>query len=122
LTRRRGILVPVLVVLFFVLAAAAVLVHLVVVPLPVAAVWLRPAMLLVDSQPQGADIVLDGRKLPAPTPMRVQVRRDLAVHVVELRRDDFLTVSRPIRYDKEIDLALTVALEPAPRPATAPKK
>jgi hypothetical protein len=109
-------------VLFVVLAAAAVLVHLVVVPLPVAAVWLRPAMLLVDSQPQGADIVLDGRKLPAPTPMRVQVRRDLAVHVVELRRDDFLTVSRPIRYDKEIDLALTVALEPAPRPATAPKK
>jgi hypothetical protein len=122
LTRRRGILVPVLVVLFFVLAAAAALVHLVVVPLPVAAVWLRPATLLIDSQPQGADIVLDGRKLPAPTPMRVQVRRDLAVHVVELRRDGFLPVSHPIRYDKDVDLALTVALERTPRPATAPKK
>jgi hypothetical protein len=122
LTRRRGILVPVLVVLFFVLAAAAALVHLVVVPLPVAAVWLRPATLLIDSQPQGADIVLDGRKLPAPTPMRAQVRRDLAVHVVELRREGFLPVSRPIRYDKEVDLALTVALERTPRPATAPRR
>ncbi len=112
-TRRRGILVPVLVVLACVLAAAAVLVHLVVVPLPVAAVWLRPATLLIDSQPPGADIVLDGRKLPAPTPMRAQVRRDLAVHVVELRRDGFLPASRPVRYDRTIDLALTVRLDPA---------
>ena len=115
-TRRRGILVPVLIVLAFVLAAAAVLVHLVVVPLPVAAVWLRPATLVIDSQPQGADIVLDGRKLPAPTPMRAQVRRDLAVHVVELRRDGFVPISRPVRYDRDVDLALTVRLEPAPRP------
>ena len=121
-TRRRGILVPVLVVLLFVLAAAAALVHLVVVPLPVAAVWLRPATLLIDSQPPGAEIVLDGKKLPAPTPMHAQVRRDLAVHLIELRKDGFLPVSRPMRYDRAIDLGLTVALEPAPRPATAPKK
>jgi serine/threonine-protein kinase len=120
-TRRRGILVPVLVVLACVLAAAAVLVHLVVVPLPVAAVWLRPATLVIDSQPPGADIVLDGRRLFAPTPMRAQVRRDLAVHVVELRRDGFLPASRTVRYDRAIDLALTVRLEPAPRPATAAK-
>jgi serine/threonine protein kinase len=122
LTRPRGILVPVLVVLLCVLAASAVLVHLVVVPLPVAAVWLRPATLLIDSQPQGAEIVLDGRKLPAPTPMRARVRRDMSVHVVELRRDGFVPVSHPIRYDKEVNLALTVALERTPWPATAPKQ
>jgi hypothetical protein len=59
-TRRRGLWVPVLVVLFVVLAAAAVLVHLVVVPLPVAAVWFQPATLLIESQPAGAEVVLDG--------------------------------------------------------------
>jgi len=121
-TRRRRLWVPVLVVLLSVLAAAAALVHLVVVPLPVAAVWLQPTDLLIESQPPGAEIMLDGKKLPALTPTRAQVRRDLAVHEVELRKEGFLPVSRPIRYDRAVDLALTVALEPGPRPAAAPKK
>jgi len=59
-------------VLFVVLAAAAVLVHLVVVPLRVAAVWFQPATLLIESQPAGAEVVLDGAKLPSPTPVRLQ--------------------------------------------------
>jgi hypothetical protein len=114
--------VPVLVVLFVVLAAAAVLVHLVVVPLPVAAVWFQPATLLVESQPAGAEVVLDGAKLPSPTPVRLQVRRDLAVHAVDLRKQGFLPASRAIRYDRAIDLALTVALEPDSQPATNPSR
>jgi serine/threonine protein kinase len=118
-TKRRGLLVPVLVVLLVVLAVATALVHLVVVPLPVAAVWLRPATLLIDSQPAGAEVVLDGKKLASPTPARVQVKRDLAVHLLDLRKDGFLPISRHIRYDREVDLALTVALEPGPRPAPA---
>jgi serine/threonine-protein kinase len=121
-TRRRGILLPVIIVLLLVLAAAAALVHLVVVPLPVAAVWFEPTTMLIDSRPQGADIVLDGKKLPAPTPMRAQVKRDLAVHVIELRKEGFVPVSRPIRYDRALELALTVPLEPAPQPAAAPKR
>ena len=120
MTKRRGLLVPVVVVLLCVLAAAAVLVHVVVVPLPVAAVWFRPATLLIESQPPGAEVVLDGRNLPTPTPARAQVHRDLAVHAIDLRKQGFLPVSRPIRYDRVVDLALTVVLEPAPRPAASP--
>ena len=114
-TRRRGLWTPVLVVLFCVLAAAAVLVHLAVVPLPVAAVWFQPATLLIESQPAGAEVVLDGMKLPTPTPARVQVRRDLAVHAVDLRKQGFLPASRAIRYDRAVDLALSVALDPDTR-------
>jgi hypothetical protein len=102
-------------VLFCVLAAAAVLVHLAVVPLPVAAVWFQPATLLIESQPAGAEVVLDGMKLPTPTPARVQVRRDLAVHAVDLRKQGFLPASRAIRYDRAVDLALSVALDPDTR-------
>jgi hypothetical protein len=101
-------------VLLSVLAAAAVVVHLVVVPLPVAAVWLQPATLLIDSQPPGAEIVLDGKKLDSPTPTRLPVKRDLSAHAVGLRKEGFLPVSRPIRYDRAVELALTIALEPEP--------
>jgi serine/threonine-protein kinase len=113
-TKRRKLLAPVLVVLLSVLAAAAVVVHLVVVPLPVAAVWLQPATLLIDSQPPGAEIVLDGKKLDSPTPTRLPVKRDLSAHAVGLRKEGFLPVSRPIRYDRAVELALTIALEPEP--------
>jgi len=120
-TRRRGLWAPVLVVLLCVLAAAAGLVHLVVVPLQVAAVWFRPTTLLIDSQPPGAEVAIDGKKLDAPTPVRVPVKRDLAVHAVDLRKEGFLPVSRPIRYDRTVDLAFAVPLEPAFRPVPAPK-
>ena len=122
LAKRRRSWAPVLVVLLFVLAAATVLVHLVVVPLQVAAVWLQPATLLVESQPAGAEVVLDGKKLDAPTPVRVPVKRDLAVHAVDLRKDGFLPVSRAIHYDRAVELSLAVALEPEPRPAATPKR
>ena len=120
MTRRRRLWVPVIVMLFFVLAAAALLVHLAVMPLPVAAVWFQPATLLVESQPAGAEVVLDGMKLSSSTPVRAQVRRDLAVHAVDLRKPGFLPASRAIRYDRAVDLALSVALDPDPRPAANP--
>ena len=119
-TRRRGLWAPLLVVLLCVFAATAALVHLVVVPLPVAAAWFRPATLLITSQPAGAEVVLDGAKLASPTPVRAQVKRDLSVHAVDLRKDGFLPASRAIRYDREVDLALTVPLDPEPRPAAPP--
>jgi hypothetical protein len=119
-TRRRGLWAPVLVVLLCVFAASAVLVHLVVVPLPVAAVWFRPATLLIQSQPAGAEVVLDGTRLPTPTPARVQVKRDLAVHSLDLRKDGFLPVSHAIRYDRAVDLTFTVRLDPGPQPAAIP--
>jgi eukaryotic-like serine/threonine-protein kinase len=119
-TRRRGLWAPVLVALLFVLAAAAVLVHMAVVPLPVAAVWFQPATLLIESQPAGAEVVLDGMKLSSSTPVRAQVRRDLAVHAVDMRKQGFLPASRAIRYDRAVDLALSVALEPGPVPAPKP--
>jgi serine/threonine-protein kinase len=120
--KRRVLLAPILIVLVSVFAAAALLVHFAVVPLPVAAVWLQPATLLIESQPPGAEVVLDGVKLASPTPARVQVKRDLAVHAVDLHKEGFLPASRPIRYDRSVDVALTVALEPGPRSAAAPKR
>jgi hypothetical protein len=86
----------------------------------VAAAWFRPATLLITSQPAGAEVVLDGAKLASPTPVRAQVKRDLSVHAVDLRKDGFLPASRAIRYDREVDLALTVPLDPEPRPAAPP--
>jgi serine/threonine protein kinase len=119
-TKKRGILAPVLVVVTSVLVGAALLVHLVLVPLQVAALWWQPATLLIETQPAGAEIVLDGKKLAAPTPAHTQVRRDLRVHVVDLNKVGFAPVSRSIRYDREVDLALTVALDPQPQPALRP--
>jgi hypothetical protein len=113
-TKRRGLLLPVLITIVCVLTAATALFHLVVVPLPVAAAWFHPAMLLIESQPAGADVVLDGVKLASPTPVRAQVRRDLAVHAVDLRKPGYLPVARAIRYDRAVDLTLSVALDPAP--------
>jgi hypothetical protein len=40
--------------------------------------------------------------------------------VVDLRKSGFLPASRAIRYDRAIDLAFTVALDPEARPAPKP--
>jgi serine/threonine-protein kinase len=119
-TKRRGLLLPVLIVVVCVLAATAALVHLAVVPLPVAVTWFRPATLLIESQPAGAEVLLDGSKLPTPTPVRAQVRRDLGPHAVELRQQGYLPASRSIRYDRAVDLKLTVVLDPAAPAAPKP--
>ncbi len=95
-------------------SALAALVHLTVIPLPVIAVWLQPADIAITSQPPGAEILLDGQKLTAHTPTRAQVQRDLREHKIELRKDGFTPALRTLRYDREVDLALTITLEPAP--------
>jgi hypothetical protein len=64
-------------------------------------------------------VVLDGTTLPTPTPARVQVKRDLAVHSLDLRKDGFLPVSHAIRYDRAVDLTFTAQLDPGP-PAASP--
>jgi serine/threonine protein kinase len=102
-----------LLVLAMLVGALAALVHLVVIPLPVLAVWLQPAELSITSQPAGAEILLDGQKLTTHTPTRAQVQRDLQVHSIELRKDGFLSTARALRYDREVNLAITVTLEPA---------
>jgi serine/threonine-protein kinase len=111
-SKKRGPLMPTLVVLVSVLAVSAVLVHLTVMPLQVAAVWFQPATLLIESQPAGAEVVLDGKPLSSPTPARAQVRRDLGVHAVDVHKPGFRPVSRPVRYDSDVDLKLTVELQP----------
>ena len=114
--KHRGVLAPILIVLVSVLAASALLVHLVVVPLQVAVVWFQPATLLIESQPAGAEVVVDGKKLDLLTPTRAAIRRDLGVHAVDLRKPGYRSVSHPVRYDSEVDLKLAVTLEPEPTP------
>lgn len=104
----RALLIMVLLV-----GAAAGFVHLTVVPLQVVAVWLQPAELSITSQPEGAEVVLDGQKLTVHTPGRTQVQRDLQVHKIELRKDGFAPALRTLRYDREVDLAITITLQPA---------
>ncbi|HWM86185.1 MAG TPA: serine/threonine-protein kinase, partial [Kofleriaceae bacterium] len=48
----------------------------------------RPAMLVIDSSPRGARVVLDGRPLPDPTPTSAEIAPDIA-HRVELEREGF---------------------------------
>jgi hypothetical protein len=48
------------------------------------------------------------------------VKRDLAVHSLDLRKDGCLPVSHAIRYDRAVDLTFTVQLDPGPQPAAIP--
>jgi serine/threonine protein kinase len=104
-----------LLILLLLMGAAAALVHLTVIPLPVVAVWLQPAELSITTQPAGAEVVLDGQKLIVQTPARTQVQRDVQVHKIELRKDGFTPATRTLRYDREVDLAIAVTLQPAGR-------
>jgi hypothetical protein len=96
------------------IGAAAALVHLTVIPLPVAAVWLQPADLSITSQPPGAEIVLDGQKLTLHTPAHAQVQRDAKTHKIEIIKGGFAPTSRFLRYDREVNLTVTVSLDPLP--------
>jgi eukaryotic-like serine/threonine-protein kinase len=98
--------------LVLLMGGVTALVHLTVIPLPVLAVWLQPADLSITSDPAGAEVAIDGQKLTVHTPARTQVQRDLQVHKIELRKDGFAPTSRTLRYDREVDLAITVTLEP----------
>ena len=105
---------------FLVLAASALLsFHIYVMPLPVALTYLRPALLLVDSEPKDAQVYVDGQPVVGRTPAAVEVKRDHAQHVVEVRKHGFLPARQEMRYDREVRLEaslklLAEPLHPAP--------
>jgi eukaryotic-like serine/threonine-protein kinase len=113
---RRGPWRSIAVVLVAVLAGSAAVVHYRVLPLDVAVVWFKPATLSISSDPSGADVTLDGRVLAGRTPTRVDVKRDLQDHVLELARPGSLPVRAVVRFDRTVALSQTISLPPAPPP------
>jgi len=91
--------------------------------LPVAAVWFRPATLLIQSQPAGAEVVLDGTRLPTPTPAnrRSGEKRFWLVHSLRLCARMASCRSRhAIRYDVRSISHSRLRLDPGPQPAAIP--
>jgi len=95
------------------LVSALTSIHFYVMPLPVAAVYFRPAFVIVTSEPRNADVYLDGKKALGVTPAVVEVRRDHEEHVVEVRKDGFGSASQRLRYDRQVDLKVSIPLAPA---------
>jgi hypothetical protein len=122
--------VPVIVAVLALLGAAGAVVHFKLIPLEVLAVWNRPAVLVVDSEPAGATAFLDGRTLPGKTPLTVEVKRDRASHRIELSRPGYIVGETSLRFDRTVPLQATVRLdaeppppppaEPAPSPTSVP--
>jgi len=81
-------------------------------PLPVAAVYFRPAFIDVISEPRGADIFVDGKKVLGTTPAVVEIARDHYEHAVEVRKDGFAPVVHNLRYDRQVRLQISVRLVP----------
>jgi serine/threonine-protein kinase len=91
-------------------------IHVYVMPIQVAAVYLRPAFVVIHSEPAGADVYLDGKKILGATPAEVEIRRDHAQHAVELRKDGFAPTRQALRYDRDVRLELSFKLMPEHRP------
>jgi serine/threonine protein kinase len=98
------------------LASVLFSVHVYVMPLPVAAVYFRTAFVDVTSEPSGADVYVDGKKILGTTPAVVEIRRDHLDHVIEVHKDGFEPVRHPMRYDREVRLSAALHLAPANRP------
>lgn len=98
------------------------MVHFKVIPLEVLAVWNRPAVLSVDSEPAGASAFLDGRTLPGKTPLTVEVKRDRVSHRIELSHPGYIVGETSLRFDRTVSLQATVRLdaEPPPPPPAEP--
>ncbi len=101
-------------------AMSAGVVQVAVAPLSLLHVWARPARFHFASDPPGAEILVDGEKLPERTPTSTDVKRDRQGHVVEFRRDGFATERELVRYDRSRELAVRVRLVPRPRPSFEP--
>jgi len=91
-------------------------IHIYVMPLPVAAAYFRPAFVDVASEPHGADVYVDGKKVLGITPALVEVKRDHQQHVVEIHKEGFEPVRQNLRYDRDVRLQVSVRLMPARRP------
>ncbi len=103
--------------ILLVLAASTLFsIHVYVMPVPVAAVYFRPAFIVVDSEPHGAEVYVDGKRILGNTPAEVEVRRDHADHSVEVRKDGFEPARQGLRYDRQVHLEVSVKLAPTRRP------
>ena len=98
------------------LASTLFSIHIYVMPLPVAAAYFRPAFIDVTSEPPGADVYVDGKKVLGITPALVEVRRDHQEHVVEIHKEGFAPIRQNLRYDRDVRLQVAVRLMPARRP------
>jgi serine/threonine protein kinase len=90
-------------------------VHVYIMPLQVAAVYFRPAFVDVTSEPAGADVWVDGKKVLGVTPAVVEVKRDHQTHVVEIQKEGYLPARQDLRYDREVRLRVAARLTPSPR-------
>ena len=117
---RPGLLWPIFLALLVVLPSAGAFIHFFLVPLPVLTAWARPARLDVSTQPGGAEVYLDGRRLSALTPTYTEVRRDRRSHTIEFRKEGYQPARRPVRFDQSEQMAVTVTLQPESRPSFRP--
>jgi len=97
------------------LASTLFSIHIYVMPLPVAFAYFRPAFIDVTSEPHGADVYVDGKKILGNTPAVVEVQRDHQQHVVEVHKEGFEPMRQDLRYDREVRLQVSVRLMPARR-------
>ncbi len=103
-------------VLLLVLGGAAFAVDRYLVPLEVLVTWPRAARLAISTDPTGAALLLDGTSLDKPSPLVVDVRRDLLEHVLEATHPGFKPARINLRYDKTVSLAARLVLEALPSP------
>jgi hypothetical protein len=108
-------------VLLLLLGGAAFAVHRYLVPLDVLITWRSPARLAISTDPAGATLRLDGMPVAAPSPVVVEVHRDLVEHVLEASHPGFLPARTSLRYDKTVSLAARLVLDAAP-PLPAPRR
>jgi serine/threonine protein kinase len=103
-------------VLLALLASTLFSIHIYVMPLPVAAVYFRPAFIDVISEPREADVFVDGIKVLGVTPAVVEVRRDHRQHSIEVRKQGFAPAVQELRYDRQVRLQVSFRLPSLPRP------
>jgi len=92
------------------LASTLFSIQIYVMPLPVAFAYFRPAFVDVTSEPRGADVYVDGKKILGTTPAVVEVKRDHQQHVVEVHKEGFEPIRQDLRYDREVRLQVSVRL------------
>ena len=97
-------------ILLALLASTLFSIHIYVMPLPVAAVYFRPAFIDVTSEPQGADVFVDGKQVLGSTPAVVEIARDHRQHAIEVRKPGYAPVVQALRYDREVRLQVSVKL------------
>ncbi|HEY0710818.1 MAG TPA: PEGA domain-containing protein, partial [Polyangia bacterium] len=96
--------------LALVVGGVAAVVHFMLVPLPVLAVWQNPARLSLRSEPSGAMVSIDGRDLTARTPTFVEVTRDRAPHEVTMSLAGYDRATQTVRFDQSVDLEAAFVL------------